>query len=49
MYVFDDGTAAMSGANVDVHYGGVAWSNGQQFDSSTRITFSAVKLSETCP
>ena len=28
------GTEALSGANVTVHYVGVAWSDGQQFDAS---------------
>jgi len=28
------GTEAVAGANVTVHYVGVAWSNGQQFDAS---------------
>lgn len=29
-----EGTEAVSGTNVTVHYVGVAWSNGQQFDAS---------------
>ena len=29
-----DGEEAAAGHNVDVHYVGVAWSNGQQFDAS---------------
>jgi len=29
-----DGEEATAGHNVDVHYVGVAWSNGQQFDAS---------------
>jgi peptidylprolyl isomerase len=29
-----DGTEAVAGTNVTVHYVGVAWSNGQQFDAS---------------
>jgi peptidylprolyl isomerase len=29
-----DGDEAVPGRNVDVHYVGVAWSNGQQFDAS---------------
>lgn len=29
-----DGAEATSGSNVSVHYVGVAWSNGQQFDAS---------------
>ena len=29
-----DGNAAAAGQNVKVHYVGVAWSNGQQFDAS---------------
>jgi peptidylprolyl isomerase len=29
-----DGTEAVAGANVTVHYVGVAWSDGQQFDAS---------------
>jgi peptidylprolyl isomerase len=29
-----DGSAAAAGQNVKVHYVGVAWSNGQQFDAS---------------
>ena len=32
--VVGDGAEATKGANVIVHYVGVAWSNGQQFDSS---------------
>ena len=36
------GPEAASGANVDVHYVGVAWSTGQEFDASwnRRSTFS---------
>jgi len=29
-----EGTEAVAGTNVTVHYVGVAWSNGQQFDAS---------------
>ena len=29
-----DGAEAVAGQNVEVHYVGVAWSNGQEFDSS---------------
>ncbi len=29
-----DGTEATAGTNVDVHYVGVSWSTGQQFDAS---------------
>ena len=29
-----DGNEAVAGANVSVHYVGVSWSNGQQFDAS---------------
>lgn len=29
-----DGTEAVAGTDVTVHYVGVAWSNGQQFDAS---------------
>lgn len=29
-----EGTEAVAGANVTVHYVGVAWSDGQQFDAS---------------
>lgn len=29
-----DGVEAVAGQNVEVHYVGVAWSNGQEFDSS---------------
>ena len=32
--VVGDGTEAVAGAVVTVHYVGVAWSNGQQFDAS---------------
>lgn len=32
--VVGDGAEAVSGAVVTVHYVGVAWSNGQQFDAS---------------
>lgn len=32
--VVGDGTEAVAGAVVSVHYVGVAWSNGQQFDAS---------------
>ena len=32
--VVGDGAEATKGANVIVHYVGVAWSNGQQFDAS---------------
>lgn len=32
--VVGDGTEAVKGSNVTVHYVGVAWSNGQQFDAS---------------
>lgn len=32
--VVGDGTEAVSGSVVTVHYVGVAWSNGQQFDAS---------------
>ena len=32
--VVGDGEEASSGANVEVHYVGVAWSNGEQFDAS---------------
>lgn len=32
--VVGDGTEAVSGATVTVHYVGVAWSTGQQFDAS---------------
>ncbi|MCU1453777.1 MAG: peptidylprolyl isomerase [Acidimicrobiales bacterium] len=32
--VVGDGPEATSGQNVDVHYVGHAWSNGQQFDAS---------------
>lgn len=32
--VIGTGTEAVSGANVTVHYVGVAWSNGSQFDAS---------------
>ena len=32
--VVGDGTEAVSGANVTVHYVGVAWSTGRQFDAS---------------
>jgi peptidylprolyl isomerase len=31
---FGEGTEAVAGTNVTVHYVGVAWSNGQQFDAS---------------
>jgi peptidylprolyl isomerase len=32
--VVGDGAEATAGSNVEVHYVGVAWSNGQQFDAS---------------
>ena len=32
--IIGDGHEATSGMNVDVHYVGVAWSTGKQFDSS---------------
>jgi peptidylprolyl isomerase len=32
--VVGDGTEVRAGANVDVHYVGVAWSTGAQFDAS---------------
>jgi peptidylprolyl isomerase len=32
--VVGDGEAASSGSDVEVHYVGVAWSNGEQFDAS---------------
>lgn len=32
--VVGDGTEAVAGANVTVHYVGVAWSTGSQFDAS---------------
>jgi len=32
--VIGDGVEATAGSNVSVHYVGVAWSNGQQFDAS---------------
>ncbi len=32
--IVGDGQEARSGMNVDVHYVGVAWSTGKQFDSS---------------
>jgi len=32
--VVGDGTEAVAGRNVMVHYVGVAWSNGKQFDAS---------------
>ena len=32
--VVGDGDAATNGSNVMVHYVGVAWSNGKQFDAS---------------
>jgi peptidylprolyl isomerase len=32
--VVGDGTEVRAGANVDVHYVGVAWSTGKQFDAS---------------
>jgi peptidylprolyl isomerase len=32
--VVGDGAEAAAGSNVEVHYVGVAWSNGQQFDAS---------------
>lgn len=37
-----DGAEATNGAKIDVHYVGVAWSNGRQFDASwdRRSTFS---------
>jgi peptidylprolyl isomerase len=37
-----DGTEATNGTKIDVHYVGVAWSNGRQFDASwdRRSTFS---------